>query len=85
MKEATGELDSAVIVVVAVAALATFFFSVLWPMFKHNYQQNSKCSDAVCGFDCNNRSKLASNGSVTCCYTDKTNNKKYEITCAYKG
>ena len=34
MKEAIGELNSTLIVVIAVAALAALFFTILWPMIK---------------------------------------------------
>ena len=34
MKEATGELNSTLIVVIIVAALAALFYTVIWPMIK---------------------------------------------------
>lgn len=81
MKEATSEASSSVIVIAAVAAFAAFFFSTLWPMIRANFDSNSKCSDAVCGYDCNGKKIDANgNGSITCCY-DKTQ----EMTCPYKG
>ena len=80
MKEATGELNSTVIVVMAVAVLAAFFFSVLWPLIRSNYEANAKCSDAVCGYNCEGDKQEASEGSITCCY-----NKTTVMTCPYKG
>lgn len=81
MKEATGEVSSSVVVITAVAAFAAFFFSYLWPMIRANFDSNSKCGAAVCGFNCNGVKQTAKNdGSITCCY-----NKSIEITCPYKG
>jgi hypothetical protein len=85
MKQATGDLNSTVIVVIAVAILAAFFFSYLWPIIKNNFDRNSKCSAAVCGYRCNAGSELikddtVTNGSINCCY-----NKTLDIVCAYKG
>jgi hypothetical protein len=85
MKEATGELNSTVVVVMAVALLAAFFFSVLWPMIKTNMDQNSKCSAAVCGYTCDGDKTEHDGGSVKCCYTDKNTGKKTDLTCSYKG
>lgn len=48
MKEATGELNMTVVIVLAVAILAAFFFTVLWPMIKTNFEHNSRCSKAIC-------------------------------------
>lgn len=79
MKEATGELNSTVVVVAAVSLLAAFFFTVLWPSIKNNMNQNTKCSKAWCD-KCND-----SNGcsTVTCHYMD--GNTQKDITCVWKG
>ena len=84
MKEATGELNTTLIVVTAVGALAAFFFGVLWPNLKNNYDSNTKCDAAVCGYkDCENvePTEVGPNGdgSIRCCYNKTT------ITCPYKG
>lgn len=50
MKEATGELNMAVIVAISVSILVAFFFYTLWPMINKNFQDNSKCQQATC--DC---------------------------------
>ncbi len=50
MKEATGELNLAVIVAIAVGILAAFFFGYMWPMINHNFHQNAQCNRAIC--DC---------------------------------
>ena len=44
MKEATGELNLAVIVAISIGILAAFFFGVLWPMIDTNFQRNAQCN-----------------------------------------
>lgn len=48
MREATGELNMTVVVVVLVAALVAFFSMVIWPLLNKNLKQNTGCSNAVC-------------------------------------
>jgi Na+/glutamate symporter len=83
MKEAVGELNGTVVVVVAVAILATFFFSYVWPLINNNFKQNAKCSDAVCGFSCDGTKTNNENGTIECCYTN--GNTKTTLYCPYKG
>lgn len=73
MKQATGELNATVIVVVAIGVLSAFFFTVLWPQMRANHIRNTKCSEAICGKTAN------SDGRVECRYKDVT------LTCPYKG
>ena len=77
MKEATGELNSTVIVVLAVGVFVAFFFSYLWPMIKGSMDLNSKCSDAICE-PCN---------KDVCdyvkCHLKESPDKTFE--CVYKG
>ena len=40
MKEATGELNMTVITVVAIAAIAAFFYAFVWPAVKKNIETN---------------------------------------------
>ena len=47
MKEATGELNMTVITVVAIAAVAAFFYAVIWPNIKVSVV-NNQC-EAECG------------------------------------
>ena len=42
MKEATGELNGTLIVVIAIAALSAFFFTVIWPLIRQNLVNNKK-------------------------------------------
>ena len=52
MKEATGELNLTVIVVIAVSLLVAFFYYAIWPGLSANFEQNAKCSKAVCENPC---------------------------------
>lgn len=73
MKEATGNLNATVIVVVAVGVLSAFFFSVIWPQMQANNIRNTKCSEAICGKNPN------ADGTVNCTY------EGVNLTCPYKG
>ena len=55
MKEATGELNMTIVVAIAVASLAAFFYTIIWPMIRGNMNSNVNCSKAicVCDNDCN--------------------------------
>lgn len=48
MKEATGELNMTIVIVVIVASLAAFFYTIVWPLISDNFDKNAKCSNAVC-------------------------------------
>ena len=48
MKQAMGEHNMTVVVVLIVAALSAFFFSFLWPLIRSNFKQDSRCDDAIC-------------------------------------
>lgn len=52
MKEATGELNMTVITVVAIAAVAAFFYAFVWPNIKATINRNTYCSQAW-GCSCN--------------------------------
>ena len=80
MKEATGELNMTVVIVIAVAILSVFFSGVLWPAIKNTYIANNKCSDAVC-----DKSTLQ-DGFVDCMYFkdgEQVGTDKFK--CAWKG
>lgn len=47
MKEATGELNMTVITVVAIAAVAAFFYAFVWPNIKGSINRSQKCSNAI--------------------------------------
>ncbi len=48
MKEATGELNMTVVTVVAIAAVAAFFYAFVWPGIRNSINQSTYCSMAVC-------------------------------------
>lgn len=79
MKEATGELNMTVFVVIVVAALVAFFYTIIWPLIRNNLASTTKCSDAIC------ESTPNSDGLVNCYYQDKKGNKSTSFTCVWKG
>ena len=83
MKEATGELNTTVIVVISVAILSAFFFGVLWPILKGNFDRQTGCKAAIC--NCNEENRVVENGIEYCKCTIKKNKRIVEIKCAYKG
>lgn len=48
MKEATGELNMTVVTVVAIAAVAAFFYAFVWPSIKSSIQASTYCATAQC-------------------------------------
>ncbi len=79
MKEATGELNATLIVVMAVAALAALFFTVIWPMIRNDIKYDSNCSNAVC-----DPGLIKDNTGVRCYYYDENKNVN-ELDCPYTG
>ena len=55
MKEATGELNMTVVTVVAIAAVAAFFYALIWPSIKANLLAQTHCSSAVQCTNCNEK------------------------------
>lgn len=52
MKEATGELNMTVVTVVAIAAVAAFFYAFVWPAIKNNINRQTYCATAyACNSD----------------------------------
>ena len=93
MKEATGELNMTVITVVAIAAVAAFFYAFIWPSIKKTILSQSVCSygqnytegeQGKAGFvDCH---EAKDDGTYTCYYTMDNNGKleNAQITCKTK-
>ncbi len=79
MKQATGELNMTVTIVVAIATLSAFFYTVLWPSLKNTFIASSKCNDAVCDV------RTLNDGKVTCKYYKNGRQEGGDFTCAYKG
>ena len=87
MKEASGELNLTVIVVVIVALLSIFFFSFILPSIQNNFAKNTRCDEAICPCperDNNGNCVVPEGGQVTCTYRDD-NGTEHDITCAWKG
>lgn len=78
MKQALGELNTTVIVVLSVGVLAAFFFSYLWPIINNNFQSNSSCSKATC--DCSENVRNQNDGYCLCNINGSEN-----FRCVYKG
>lgn len=79
MREATGDLNMTVVVVVIVAGLVAFFSMAVWPAIKSGIKRESNCSDAIC--TCKKDDIV--DGACNSCYI-----KGYEsetFTCPYKG
>lgn len=79
MKEATGEVNMTVVIVIAVATLSVFFFAVLWPSIKNTFVANNKCSDAVCD------PRTLNEGMVTCKYYKNGQQVGADFKCIWKG
>ena len=77
MKEATGELNITVITVVALIAIAAFFYAFVWPVVKTNLERATKCSAANCPATCN------PGDTCTCSYTDDAGSEE-SVTCVMK-
>ena len=79
MKEATGELNMTLVVVISIGVLATFFFTVLWPQLRYNFESQTNCNKATC--DCSSKVRADNNGKCYC----KLKGNKEGFTCVYKG
>lgn len=77
MKEATGELNATVVVVVAVGVLSAFFYLTIWPMIKSNQEHVSNCKKAICNKQSNG------DGTVDCYYCD--HGTPVDIVCSWKN
>ena len=84
MKEATGELNMTVVVVVAIGVMASFFFGYFWPnIVKPSIENDTLCNKAKCKTGSDN----ISNGKfIVCTYTDSNGQEKtINNKCPYKG
>lgn len=80
MKEATSDLNLTVVVVIIVAMLSLFFFSVIWPKIHGNFSDNTKCSEAICPKPWT----TPQDGLAECYYRD-SKGVAHDITCTWKG
>lgn len=84
MKEATGELNMTVVTVVAIAAVAAFFYAFVWPSIKNSIESSTNCTNAICDpANCTetNGTRVCTN----CSWTDKDGNEVTEKTCRYNS
>ena len=80
MKQATGELNMAVVVAICIGILAVFFFSFIWPILDGNFERTAQCNKAVC--DCSELVEV--NGIDYCkCWTEE--NPSQTFNCIFKG
>ncbi len=77
MNEAMGELNGTVIVVIAIAGFATFFFSVLWPNINNDIGKGTNCAKAIC------EKCPGSNCLTVKCHEQGNESNVFE--CPYKG
>lgn len=62
MKDATGELSMTAVAVVAIAAIAVVFTTLIWPNIRQNILRSTYCSQA---FNCQ---EADNSGMRTCSY-----------------
>jgi len=72
MKEATGELNMTVVTVVAIAAVAAFFYAFIWPSIKVNILNSTKCATAV---------NCTCAGNTCKCQYSEDGSTYQEVTC----
>ncbi len=74
MKEATGELNMTVVTVVAIAAVAAFFYAFIWPGIQSNIKASTYCSNANCP-------NSGSGDFTNCSYLDENNETQTGLNC----
>ena len=87
MKEATGELNMAVFVIISIGILSAFFYTTIWPGMEKNMEKNVSCAKAICNPD------SLQDGLVTCCVPKSVDggitsceyDDKDPILCPFKG
>lgn len=77
MKEATGNLNAALVAIIIVGALVAFFYTVIWPGIKSNLNATTSCSKAIC--EACPKDKTCD--MVTCHMPNKTET----FECVWKG
>ena len=78
MKEATGELNMTVVTVVAIAAVAAFFYAFVWPSIRDSIGRNSKCANAICPASC-------STDTCKCTYVKNDSGATDTVYCPNKS
>ena len=77
MKEATGELSNAVVVIICVAILIAFFSFEVWPIIRGQFKAQISCDKAIC-----ENTDPDGDGRVNCRLKDDPDTT---FTCPYKG
>ena len=78
MKEAVGELNGTIIVVIVVGLLIALFYGLVWPIIKDGLKDNARCADAVCDVG------IRSGELGVECYSPHSD-KTDTFYCPYKG
>ena len=87
MKEATGELNMTVITVVAIAAVAAFFYAFVWPSIQSSLALTTACNSLDSDGNYNNENaddNGASCEGYTCSFTN-SRGKTITRNCDDKG
>lgn len=92
MKEATGELNMTVVTVVAIAAVAAFFYAFIWPSIKNTMMAQTVCTNGqnyqagTAGQPGYVNCGSVNNGQYKCDYTTESNGNisSGTVTCKTK-
>lgn len=82
MKEATGELNMTVVTVVAIAAVAAFFYAFIWPSIRNSIIASTNCSSAQC--DSSSCTETGGSTKCTSCFYGE-NFEEGPITCTFQN
>ena len=82
MKEATGELNMTVVTVVAIAAVAAFFYAFIWPSIQNSIIASTNCASAQC--DPSSCTETGGSTKCTACYYGE-NFEEGPITCTFQN
>lgn len=84
MKEATGELNASVFVIMAVGVLIAFFYYTIWPLIKENIRHNTDCSKAICEL-CMKDGNPSTDCDLVWCHEKGVTDESKRFQCVYKG
>lgn len=84
MKEATGELNMTVITVVAIAAVAAFFYAFVWPSIQASLILTTSCNSTDAKGNYTGEGVKCTSGTCTYKNGDKEGAKEYTRVCDSK-
>jgi len=87
MKEATGELNMTVITVVAIAAVAAFFYAFVWPSIQSSLALTTACNSVDSDGNYNNAKGSNDDGAKCAAYSCSFKNSRGKVvyrTCDNK-